>query len=359
MTSGLMTLGLDGRFEAMNATAETILGVSSSSLHRQHYSQLLAPDTLFSQIIERTLQSRTPINVPRMEWIRSDGRVVPLGLRTAMRHDQGTTFGVLVIFEDLSPVQALERRLRHADRLAAVGQVTAGLAHEIKNPLTSVRAFVQLVRQKHNDARFIEQFDRIVLHEIDRINHIIEELLDVTRSRPQQHRPIDFLTLLGRVTEAYTEMMVQQHVRLEADWDDALPSINADPEQLQRAFGNLVLNALEAMPEGGDLGIVCRMAPKSITHIVASNASVTRVTAEHELYAMEVEVTVRDTGVGIPADQLDNVFTPFVTTKKRGSGLGLSLAHKIIEDHGGNMHIASELEQGTAVTVRLPTTATV
>jgi PAS domain S-box-containing protein len=359
MTSGLMTLGLDGRFEAMNATAETILGVSSSSLHRQHYSQIVAPDTLFSQIIERTLQSRTPINVPRMEWIRSDGRVVPLGLRTAMRHDQGTTFGVLVIFEDLSPVQALERRLRHADRLAAVGQVTAGLAHEIKNPLTSVRAFVQLVRQKHNDARFIEQFDRIVLHEIDRINHIIEELLDVTRSRPQQHRPIDFLTLLGRVTEAYTEMMVQQHVRLEADWDDALPSINADPEQLQRAFGNLVLNALEAMPEGGDLGIVCRMAPKSITHIVASNASVTRVTAEHELYAMEVEVTVRDTGVGIPADQLDNVFTPFVTTKKRGSGLGLSLAHKIIEDHGGNIHIASELEQWTAVTVRLPTTATV
>ncbi len=265
----------------------------------------------------------------------------------------------MVIFEDLSPVQALERCLRHADRLAAVGQVTAGLAHEIKNPLTSVRAFVQLVRQKHNDAKFIEQFDRIVLHEVDRINGIIEELLDVTRSRPLQHRPIDILDLLGRVAEAHTEMMVQQSVALETDWTETLPSINADPEQLQRAFGNLVLNAIEAMPEGGLLGIVCRTTPKSITDIVTSDASATRAAPEHQPYATDVEVTVRDEGVGISADQLDALFTPFFTTKRKGTGLGLALTHKIIEDHGGSIHIASELGQGTAVTVRLPAAATV
>jgi len=113
------------------------------------------------------------------------------------------------------------------------------------------------------------------------------------------------------------------------------------------------------MPEGGALGIVCRTAPKSITDIVASDASATRVSPEHEFYAMEVEVTVRDTGVGIPAAQLDDLFTPFFTTKKKGTGLGLALTHKIIEDHGGSIHIASELGQGTAVTVRLPTAATI
>ena len=359
MTSGLITLDLDGRFEAMNHTAEVIFGVSSLSVHGHHYSQIVAADSLFSQIIERALQRRMPINVPRMAFIRPDGRAVPLGLRTAMRHDHGQTSGLLIIFEDLSPVQELERRLRHADRLAAVGQVTAGLAHEIKNPLTSVRAFVQLVRKKHNDARFIEQFDRIVLHEVDRINSIIEELLDVTRSVPLQHRPIAILPLLGRVAEAYTETMVQQRVCLETDWAKILPSINADPEQLQRAFGNLLLNALEAMPEGGVLSMVCRTAPKSTSNIVAADASVTRMAPEHELYAMEIEVIVRDTGLGIPADQLDNVFTPFFTTKKKGTGLGLALTHKIIEDHGGSIHMASELGQGTAVTVRLPTVATV
>ncbi len=197
-----------------------------------------------------------------------------------------------MVFEDLSPVQTLERRLHQADRLAAVGQVSAGLAHEIKNPLTSVRAFVQLVRQKHNDAKFIEQFDRIVLYEVDRINGIIEELLDVTRSRPLQCQPMDILDLLGRVAEAHTEMMVKQSICLETDWSNHLPSINADPEQLQRAFGNLVLNAIEAMPEGGALGIVCRTSPKSITDIVTSDASATRSAPEYEPYSTDVEVTV-------------------------------------------------------------------
>ncbi|ETX02085.1 MAG: hypothetical protein ETSY1_04885 [Candidatus Entotheonella factor] len=359
MTSGLITLDLEGLFEAMNETAESILGFDLATVKGGHYSELMTADSLFGQIIERALQSQAPINVPRLEFIRLDGAAVPLRLRTAMRHDQGQTFGLLIIFEDLSPVQELERRLRHADRLAAVGQVTAGLAHEIKNPLTSVRAFVQLVRQKHNDAKFIEQFDRIVLHEVDRINSIIEELLDVTRSRPLQPRPMDMLDLLGRVAEVYTEMMVQQSISLEMDWPPKLPSINADPEQLQRAFGNLVLNAIEAMPEGGALGIVCRTAPKSIADIVSSDAAATRGTTEYEPYATDVEVTVRDTGVGIPPEQLDDLFTPFFTTKRKGTGLGLALTHKIIEEHGGSIQIASELKKGTAVTVRLPAAATV
>ncbi len=359
MTSGLMTLDLEGRFEAMNATAETILGVRGTSMQGCHYSDILAVDALFGQIIESSLQSQTSINVPRLEFTRPDGLAVPLGLRTAMLQSRDQTFGLLVIFEDLSPVQALERRLRQADRLAAVGQVTAGLAHEIKNPLTSVRAFVQLVRQKHNDAKFIEQFDRIVLHEVDRINGIIEELLDVTRSRPLHRLSMNILDLLGHVTEAHTEMMLQQSVRLEADWPELLPAIDADSEQLQRAFGNLVLNAVEAMPEGGVLGIVCRTVPKSITDILASDSSVTRAAPEHGPYAADIEVTVRDTGVGIPTDQLDDLFTPFFTTKKKGTGLGLALTHKIIEEHGGSIQIASELGQGTAVMVRLPATATI
>ncbi len=361
MTSGLMALDLNGHLETLNETAKTLLlGVGSTVVAEgRHYSQVVPAESLFGQIIERALQSQTPINVPRLEFVRTDGDAVPLGLRTAMRHDHSQTCGLLVIFEDLSPVQALERRLRQADRLAAVGQVTAGLAHEIKNPLTSVRAFVQLVRQKHTDAKFIEQFDRIVLHEVDRINGIIEELLDVTRSRPLQHQPMDILDLLGRVAEAHTEMMVQQHVRLETDWSATPPSINADREQLQRAFGNLVLNAIEAMPEGGALGIECCTAPKSITDIVTSDAVATRSAPEYEPYTTDVEVTVRDTGVGISADQLDDLFTPFFTTKRKGTGLGLALTHKIIEDHGGSIHIASEFGQGTAVTVRLPAAAPV
>ncbi len=121
MTSGLMALDLDGHFETLNETAKTILGVrASSSVKGRHYSQMVPVESLFGQIIEGTLQSQASINVPRLEFVRSDGQAVLLGLRTAMRRDHSQTFGMLVVFEDLSPVQTLERRLRQADRLAAV-----------------------------------------------------------------------------------------------------------------------------------------------------------------------------------------------------------------------------------------------
>ena len=358
MDSGLMTLGLDGRLEAMNEAAETILGVSAAASQGDHYSRLVTPDSLFAQIVERALRSRTPVQAPRFEFVRADGSAMPLSLRTAMRHDHHETFGLVAIFDDLSSIQALERQLRQSDRLAALGQVTAGLAHEIKNPLTSVRAFAQLVRRKHHDANFIAQFDRIVLHEIDRINAIIEELLDVTRSRPLAQRPVDLLDVLGRVTESHAETMMQHQICPKTDWPATLPSLHADPEQLQRAFGNLVLNAIEAMPHGGALNMACRTAPKSIANIVAPDDAWPDI-SERQLYASEVEVTVQDTGEGIPSEQLDHLFTPFFTTKKRGTGLGLALTHKIIEDHGGSIHIDSKLGEGTTVTVRLPATATV
>jgi two-component system sensor histidine kinase AtoS len=209
--------------------------------------------------------------------------------------------------------------------------VAAGLAHEVKNPLTSVRAFVQLVRQKHDDRNFMEQFDRIVLHEVDRINNIVEELLDLTRPAPLHRVPMDILALLRRVTDTYAEQMRQQNVTLKADWPDRATLLEADTEQLHRVFGNITLNALEAMPEGGTLHISCRTVPRSLDHMVLPGYEdgINPGDLHQDHYATDIEVVFRDTGVGIPADQLDALFTPFYTTKKRGTGLGLALTHKI------------------------------
>jgi signal transduction histidine kinase len=141
----------------------------------------------------------------------------------------GQTVGLLVVFEDLSPMQTLERRLRRADRLAALGYVAAGLAHEVKNPLTSVRAFAQLVRRKHEDREFLEQFDRVVLREVDHINNIVEDFLDITRPASLHRVPIDILACLDRITETYGGQMRQQRITLESSWPTLLPQIDADP----------------------------------------------------------------------------------------------------------------------------------
>jgi signal transduction histidine kinase len=162
------------------------------------------------------------------------------------------------------------------------------------------------------------------------------------------------------VVEIYSERLQQQSIQLKLDWTAFVPPVLADAEQLHRSFANIVLNAIEAMPTGGELTLLCRPVPKALidfttpgnggtSHHVPGEAAVAL-----DLYATDVEVVCKDTGMGIPTAQLDQVFTPFWTTKPKGTGLGLALTHKIIEDHGGTIHLTSEVGHGTTVTVRLP-----
>jgi two-component system sensor histidine kinase AtoS len=362
MTSGLLTLDVDGCIETFNVMAETITGLQGVDIRGQSASQVFANNIQFLQVLETSRHHRTPLTAPRLEFCRHDGQQTPLALRTAMLQDwEGQAGGLLAIFEDLSPMRTLERRLHRADRLAALGQMAAGVAHEIKNPLASVRTFAQLVRRKHHDSRFVEKFDRIVPQELDRINYIVEELLSLARPARLQCAPVALPALLQRVVEISSERLQQQSIQLKTDWAAALPPLLADAEQLHRCFTNIVLNAIEAMPTGGELSILCRPVPKALLDFTTANNRDTSSDAPEEpppaldLYATDVEVVVKDTGMGIPADKVDYVFTPFWTTKPKGTGLGLALTHKIIEEHGGTIHLASEEGQGTTVTIHLPT----
>jgi len=364
MTSGLLTLDVHGCIETFNAMAETITDLRSTDIRGQSALQVFAENVQFLQVLETSRLHHTPLTAPRLEFHRHDGQQVPLALRTAMLQDrEGQAGGLLAIFEDLSPMQTLERRLHRADRLASLGQMAAGVAHEIKNPLASVRAFAQLVSRKHHDGRFVEKFARIVPQELDRINSIVEELLSLARPARLQCAPVALPALLQRVVEVASERLQQQSIQLKTDWAAALPLLLADVEQLHRCFTNIVLNAIEAMPTGGELCILCRPVPKALLDFTtASNRGTTSDAPEEsssalDLYATDVEVVVKDTGMGIPADQVDHVFTPFWTTKPKGTGLGLALTHKIIEEHGGTIHLTSEVGQGTTVSIHLPTSA--
>ena len=210
----------------------------------------------------------------------------------------------------------------------------------------------------------MERFDRIVPQELDRINFIVEELLELARPARLHCVPVALPALLQRVTEVYSERLLQQNIRLKTDLAVALPLLLADPEQLHRSFANIVLNAVEAMPTGGELRLLCRPVPKALIDFATpgGNGGTSRdvpagPSLALDLYATDVEVVCQDTGMGIPAAQVDQVFTPFWTTKSKGTGLGLALTHKIIEEHGGTIHLTSEVGHGTVVTVRLPASA--
>jgi two-component system sensor histidine kinase AtoS len=361
LTSGLFTLDLDGCFETFNARAETITGWQGTEVQGQPYQQVFADNVPLLHVIEASRRHYTSLTAPRLEFCRRDGQRVPLALRTAMLQDhEARTMGLLAIFEDLSPLQTLERRLHRADRLAALGQMAAGIAHEIKNPLASIRTFTELVSRKHQDPNFVERFDRIVLREIDRVNLIVEELLELARPTRLQYTQVAVPSLLHRVVEAYSERLQQQHILLKTDFAAPIPALEADAEQLYRGFANIVLNAIEAMPMGGELRIACQPVPRSLFDVAVpgdrevfteppAGASVAL-----DQYATDIEVVFSDTGEGIPAEQIDTLFTPFYTTKPKGTGLGLALTHKIIEEHRGHIRITSRVGHGTVVTVTLP-----
>lgn len=360
MTSGLFTLNVTDRLETFNAMAEAITGWRSTEVRGQPYHQVFAENTQLIELLRASQSQRQPITVPRLEFRRRDGQYIPLSLRTSMLYDhRNRTVGLLVIFEDLSLLDMLERQLHRVDRLASLGHMTAGIAHEVKNPLASIRTFAQLVHRKHHDARFLDKFDRVVLRELDRIQHIIDDLLELTKPTRLHCSPASITAILQRVFDVHAEQIRQQQIALKTRFAPTLPMLMADSELLYRCFTNIVLNAIEAMPAGGELTVTCQpisKIPVDLADPAWSNPFEipSPDTLASILHASDIEVVISDTGQGIAEDQLEMLFTPFHTTKSKGTGLGLALTQKIIEEHRGYIHVTSTIDRGTSVTVMLP-----
>jgi signal transduction histidine kinase len=236
--------------------------------------------------------------------------------------------------------QSLEIELQQLQAIHAIDMWAGSLAHEIKNPLTSIRTFVQLVSLKHHDYHFVEKFERIVLQELDRIDVLVNDLLQLAKPLRLQLALVHMPTILHRVVEVYSERLHLQDVILKTDFAASLPLLAVDAEQLHRAFANIALNALEAMPAGGELRIAC---------LPLSGGQ-----EEGRVDSAGTEIIFSDTGVGMSPEQLRTLFTPFQTTKSTGTGLGLALTHKIIKAHGGSIHVTSAVGLGTIVTLKLP-----
>jgi len=239
------------------------------------------------------------------------------------------------LYENLKQSQ---NTLRRADRLSSLGLLTAGLAHEIRNPLVAIRTFTQLLPERYDDAEFREGFQGLALKEVDRICGLINDLLSFARpSRPNvaEESMNDVVDGIARILETEAK---EKGVEITRDFGAKLPKVWIDREQMKQVFMNLILNAIQAMKEGGSIFISTRLTAKD--------------EAPHS--GQFVQVEVRDTGVGIPADNLDHIFDPFFTSKDEGSGLGLSISHQIVQEHGGYVTVESRVGVGTTFYINLP-----
>ncbi len=231
-------------------------------------------------------------------------------------------------------------RLHRAERLAAVGQLAAGVAHEIRNPLTAIRSTMQYLLRDLDPGTPKHQLVEELLSEVDRINGTVGGLLSLSRSGEIRKSEVDLLTTLRKAVQLVQARAAEQGVEIRSDLAVESLRVLGDDGQLKQVFLNLLLNALQAMSNGGRISVTAHpWSPRS---------------GLNPRDASWAEICIKDTGPGMPPDQLRRVFDPFFTTKRDGTGLGLAICHGIIEQHEGEIHLESEVGEGTTVAVRLP-----
>jgi signal transduction histidine kinase len=236
------------------------------------------------------------------------------------------------LYEDLSRAKV---QMQRADRLASLGTLTAGLAHEIRNPLVAIKTFTQLLPERFDDSEFREHFLSVTAGEVDRIASLVTELLDFARpSQPKLNRE-DLNQIVEKMMLLVDTESHKKNVQIIKNFNDFLPPVVLDREQIKQVLLNVLLNAVDATPEDGTIFV--ETAP------IKKNGSLDYV-----------QIVIKDTGRGIPEEDLDKVFTPFFTTKHEGSGLGLAISHQIIQEHQGNIEVESTKNQGTTFRINIP-----
>ena len=334
MTNGVLTTDLKGKVVTFNEMAEKISGYTSLEAIGRNVMDIWG-EGVICNTIKGTLRGRFYSNY-NANLIKKDSGVLPVSISTTLLKDsKGESIGVLMVISDLSEVKELEEKVRQADKLAALGTMAAGMGHEIKNPLSSMKVLTQLMPLKFKDENFRKRFADIMPREINRIDRIVESLLGFARATAPKLKSVQLTSIVDEALKFFEEDMKQRKIKLEKIISP-IPEIIADSDQLSQVFSNLILNAVQAMPQGGILKIVIREGRKR----------------EGVLEGVEVEIS--DSGHGIPEEYLKKLFDPFFTTKHGGTGLGLTIAHSIIDGHKGTIDVKSEMGKGTKFTITLP-----
>jgi len=328
--TGLIAVDCAHRVTAFNRAAEEITGVTAKQAIGRSWSALIGT-TVPLESIEAAIDANARASMRHETALRRpDGSTVPVRMTfSALRSGEGERLGLISACDDLSAIRAMESRMRQADRLATLGRMAANIAHEIRNPLASLTGAIEVLTSPHTAEDARERLSQIVARESERLNHIIKNFLEYARPAPLS------ITTFDVAAAAEEVLMLLEHRASPGSLKvirEFAPSVlwPVDAEQFRQILWNLCLNAAESMPEGGELRVAVAVRGEML------------------------EVTVTDTGEGIAADDLSHVFEPFFSTKSEGTGLGLALVHRVVQEHGGEIDVRSSPGLGTTFTLTLP-----
>jgi len=342
LMSGLLTTDLSYRITSFNAEAEKITQFQRSEVLSLTIDEVI-PEAAVHVLGRAAETKRGRVRIP---FQRRAGEWIHLGLAGSVLRDRNQEpTGYVVIFQDITDVVAMEEELRRSERLAVLGQFAAGLAHEIRNPLAAISGSVQMIGEagwaRGPEAGEAQQLMKIVVREADRLSALIESFMSYARPAPAKLIEVSLSTIVSEIV-SLSEVSRSRDIRCVVEIPSTL-KILADANQIRQVCWNLILNACQAMPHGGELMIVATRSQG----VFSNNRS--QVDA-----ADYVDLCFKDTGKGIDPELLDRVFDPFVTTKPRGTGLGLAVVHRIVDSLGGTIKMKSSRGVGTEVHLILP-----
>ena len=329
LVSGVVAAGADRILNVFNREAQRITGLAASAVLGHSLDRLPQP---LDRLLTSTLEEGVEIVNQDHVLVMPGGDPIPLRVSSSVIFGhRGKRLGAFLVVSDLTAIKQLELQVRRTDRLASLGTLAAGMAHEIKNPLVSIKTFTQLLPERFDDADFRETFTSLMSEEVKRIDSIVNQLLRFSRPAKPVLSVLSLHELLTHTLKLLQQQMRPKNIELVTSFTATPDRINADGDQFSQALINFILNAIESMKQGGTLTVTSSRSP-----------------------AAGIQITIQDTGEGISAENLPHIFDPFFTTKDQGTGLGLSVAHGIILEHGGSIDVTSEPGRGTTFTITLP-----
>lgn len=340
MTNGLIAVDSQKIITAFNPAAATMLGFEKDHVIHQPLLTITGPTEDFFRILDETAQTgkasaRQEILIQRVDGIQLPVavRVAPLGWSSATEQFSG----VVAVLEDLREIKAFEAERRRLDRLVALGEMSAVVAHEIRNPVAGIAAGIDYLTR--NILPESSEFEgvKMIRGEIQRVNRILEDILFIARPTKLRLSQEDLAQLLENVLQRCHKQIEQNRIKVVSCYAENLPELQVDRQRLEQVFTNLIINATQAMSKGGQLSLQAEL-----------------ISDPDQPAAPAVKVTIADTGQGIPSETRNHIFEPFFTTKTKGTGLGLTVARRILEEHRGSINIDETVSQGTCFIIKLP-----
>ncbi|VGO16802.1 Sensor protein ZraS [Pontiella desulfatans] len=345
LVSGVIVASPDRKITLFNHEAQRITGIVESEAIGQNIDIL--PKAI-AMALEETLEDKTGLrNIDASLYspeVREESVSIRMGSAFLFGHDD-KPMGALLVFTDTTELKGLEEQVRRSDQLSSVGTLAAGMAHEIKNPLVTIKTFTQLLPKRYDDEDFRQEFSSLVAHEVSRIDGIVNELLSFSKPAKPHLVPMKLQHTIDQILKLTHEQMVQSNIQLKNKCTAENDMIFGDAKLLSQALINLNLNAAEAIGEGGTITV----GTLNCTYRFANGDS-----PEHAKTKHCIRLQITDTGKGIERKDLQKIFDPFFTSKSEGTGMGLSVAHGIINEHHGVIEVESEPGLGTTFYVYIP-----